>query len=175
MSGTLKQYIKKIGNLLNINGKLEINNISYTNKKEKMSINLNVNHFVQHCHSKINTKGIFNSRKESSVIGKINIKKNCKNSKAFFQSDNLITVKSTKVNIRPILKIYNKDVVCSHGTTVGFLNKEEIFYLQSRGISYQESEKILKHCFIKPSVDIIKIKKIRNIIKKILGLNGISV
>ena len=169
------QYTKKSSNLINIKSKVDINSISYTNKREKKSINFNVNHFIKDCQSNINTKGIFNSIKESSVIGKINIKKNCSNSQAFFHSDNLITMKNTKVNIRPILKIYNKDVVCSHGTTIGFLGKEEIFYLQSRGIDVKESEQMLKHCFIKPSINLIKLRDIKNVVKNILGLTGIYI
>merc|ERR1711948_104906 len=116
----------------------DINSINYTNKKEKRAININVNHYIKSCFSNINAKGIFNSIKEGSIIGKINIKKNCSDSKAFFHSDNLLTMTNTKVNIRPILKIYNKDVKCSHGATIGFLGKDELFYLRSRGIDLKE-------------------------------------
>ena len=82
--GLAIQYIKKRCNLLNLNSKVEINGINYTNKKEKRSINFNTNHFIKNCYSNINTKGIFNSVKEGSIIGKINVKKNCFNTKAFF-------------------------------------------------------------------------------------------
>jgi len=169
------QYVKKISALINENSKIDINNIHYTDKKEKRSVNFNIHHCIKNCHSNITSKGIFNSIKEGSVIGKINIKKNCSNSKAFFNSDNLLTTVKAKVNVRPILKIYNKDVVCSHGTTIGYLGKEEIFYLQSRGIDHKESEQILKYCFIKPSIDLIKLRSIKDIVRKILGLNGIRI
>jgi Fe-S cluster assembly protein SufD len=161
--------------LLNTESKVEINGINYTNKKEKRSINFNTNHFIKNCYSNINTKGIFNSVKEGSIIGKINVKKNCFNTKAFFHSDNLLTISKAKVNIRPILKIYNKDVICNHGATIGYLGKEEMFYLQSRGVDSKDAQQILKHSFIKPSIDLIKIKEIKNIVKKILGITGIYI
>merc|ERR1711990_162198 len=112
-------------------------------------------------------------RRVGSIIGKINVKKNCFNTKAFFHSDNLLTISNAKVNIRPILKIYNKDVICNHGATIGYLGKEEIFYLQSRGIELKEAQQILKHSFIKPSIDLIKLKNVKNVVRKILGISGI--
>ena len=41
------------------------------------------------------------------------------------------------------MKIFNNDVVCKHGTTIGSLNKDQIFYLNSRGLSKLKAEKIL--------------------------------
>jgi Fe-S cluster assembly scaffold protein SufB len=169
------QKLKKEANLIGMNCKIEINGINYTNKQEKRSIFFDVNHYVKDCYSNIDTKGIYNSTKEGSIIGKINVKKNCINTKAFFHSDNLITMPDSKVNIRPILKIYNNDVACNHGATIGYLGKEEMFYLQSRGIDIKDAEQMLKHSFIKPSIDLIKVAFIKTEVKKVLGLSGIYI
>merc|ERR1711990_188019 len=70
------QYIKKTSNLVNKNSLSEVNGINYTSNKEKRSMNFYSNHFIKSCYSNINTKGIFNSKRVGSIIGKINVKKN---------------------------------------------------------------------------------------------------
>jgi len=47
------------------------------------------------------------------------------------------------MNAKPEMKIYNNDVICKHGTTIGSLNQEQVFYLNSRGLNKFEAEKIL--------------------------------
>jgi Fe-S cluster assembly protein SufD len=53
------------------------------------------------------------------------------------------------MNAKPEMKIFNDDVVCKHGTTIGCLDKEQLFYLQSRGLSAVSAEKILLQGVIK--------------------------
>jgi Fe-S cluster assembly protein SufD len=47
------------------------------------------------------------------------------------------------MNAKPEMKIFNDDVVCKHGTTIGALDKEQIFYLQSRGLDERSAEKVI--------------------------------
>jgi Fe-S cluster assembly protein SufD len=54
---------------------------------------------------------------------------------------------------KPELEIYADDVRCSHGATVGQINKEALFYLQSRGISIDEAKRLLSLAFIAEIVE----------------------
>ena len=67
-------------------------------------------------------------------------------SKALLLSDKSIS------NSKPELEIFADDVVCSHGATVGNLEEDEIFYLQSRGISVEQAKKILIEAFLHDTV-----------------------
>ena len=50
----------------------------------------------------------------------------------------------------PQLEVYADDVECSHGTTSGYLNADEQFYMRSRGISEQEARRLQMISFISP-------------------------
>ena len=65
-----------------------------------------------------------------------------------FQSNNkiLLSDKAT-INAKPQLEIYADDVKCSHGCTVGQLDKNALFYLKSRGIPEKEANALLMYGF----------------------------
>lgn len=53
------------------------------------------------------------------------------------------------VHVKPTLKIFHDDVACSHGNTVGTLEEEPLYYLQSRGIDRKHAEELLIGAFAK--------------------------
>ena len=67
-------------------------------------------------------------------------------SKAILISD------KASANAKPVLEIYADDVVCAHGATVGELDDEQLFYLNSRGISVDKAREILIKAFLEDIV-----------------------
>ena len=59
----------------------------------------------------------------------------------------------TEINSKPQLEIYADDVKCSHGSAVGELDEEELFYLRSRGIPYAQAKSILVESFLSEVID----------------------
>ena len=53
----------------------------------------------------------------------------------------MLSPKST-IHSNPQLEIYNNDVQCSHGSTTGALDEDQIFYMRTRGISKEEAKKL---------------------------------
>ena len=92
-----------------------------------------------------------------------------------FQANNniLISDKAT-INTKPQLEIFADDVKCSHGCTVGQLDKNALFYLRSRGIPEKEATALLMFGFankVLSSVSIPEVKtRINDIIAKKLGV-----
>lgn len=72
------------------------------------------------------------------------------------------TLRSGKVNAKPELQIFADNVKCSHGATMGKLNTESIFYLQSRGLSFEEAQRMLTLAFAMEIVDQLEDEGIRN-------------
>jgi len=72
------------------------------------------------------------------------------------------TLRSGKVNAKPELQIFADNVKCSHGATMGKLNTESIFYLQSRGLSFEEAQRMLTLAFAMEIVDQLEDEVIRN-------------
>jgi len=65
------------------------------------------------------------------------------------------------MNSKPQLEIYADDVKCSHGATVGQLDEEAVFYLQSRGIPEKESRLLLMYAFADEVISSIKLPALR--------------
>ena len=63
---------------------------------------------------------------------------------------------------RPQLEIYADDVKCSHGSTVGQLNDEALFYMRQRGIPEREAKLLLMFAFINEAVDHIRLEALRD-------------
>jgi Fe-S cluster assembly protein SufD len=60
------------------------------------------------------------------------------------------------MNANPQLEIYAEDVKCSHGSTTGQIDSEELFYLKSRGLSHQKSMELIMGGFISDVIEFIK-------------------
>ena len=80
--------------------------------------------------------------------GKINVPVDSGQIEAHYSSDNLSLSKSAKIFARPDLDIATDDVVCSHGVTMGSLNQEHIYYLQSRHLSPSMAKMLLLKSFV---------------------------
>ena len=98
-----------------------------------------------------------------------------KKTNAFQQNNNILIDNKAKVNSKPQLEIFADDVKCSHGCTIGQLDKEALFYLKSRGIPEKEAVALLTYGFansILKSVNIPSLKKrINSLISKKLGVD----
>ena len=88
-------------------------------------------------------RSILNKGVECSFQALIDIENKIKNSKAEQDCKAILLDEKSSMNAKPEMKIFNNDVVCKHGTTIGSLNKDQIFYLNSRGLSKLKAEKIL--------------------------------
>ena len=63
---------------------------------------------------------------------------------------------------QPMLEIYADDVKCSHGSTVGQLDGQALFYMQQRGISREEARMLLKFAFAGEVIDAISLEALRD-------------
>ena len=75
--------------------------------------------------------------------GLIRVEPGAAKTDAYLSNRNLLTADGARADSIPSLQILNNDVRCTHGSTTGKLNEEEIFYLQSRGFSREEAQQTL--------------------------------
>ncbi|MDD4528571.1 MAG: SufD family Fe-S cluster assembly protein, partial [Bacteroidales bacterium] len=83
---------------------------------------------------------------------------------------NILLTDKAIVNTQPFLEIYNDDVKCSHGATVGQLDESAMFYMRSRGISERSARMLLMFAFCteilsKASIEEL-VDKLQDIIKR---------
>jgi len=63
---------------------------------------------------------------------------------------------------QPMLEIYADDVKCSHGSTVGQLNEQALFYMRQRGISLREAQMMLQVAFVGEVIEKIELSPLRD-------------
>jgi Fe-S cluster assembly protein SufD len=72
------------------------------------------------------------------------------------------------INTKPELQIHADDVRCTHGATIGQLDSEALFYLQSRGIPKSEARGLLTYAFAQDIIDRIKVSSLRESLERML-------
>jgi Fe-S cluster assembly protein SufD len=107
-------------------------------------------HIAPHTTSDLLYKGVLADRARSVFSGMIRVHPGAQKTDAYQQNRNLLLSDDARADSIPNLEIGANDVRCSHGATVAPLDEDEIFYLESRGISRPEATKIIVDGFFEP-------------------------
>lgn len=116
-------------------------------KKQHLDSFTLIDHTAPHCTSNQHYKGVLDDNSTGAFNGKIHVYPDAQKTQAFQANNNILLTDTAKMYTRPQLEIYADDVKCSHGATVGQLDEEGLFYLQSRGIPRNESRLMLMYAF----------------------------
>jgi Fe-S cluster assembly protein SufD len=106
-------------------------------------------------------KGILYGAAHGVFNGKIVVHKDAQKSDARQVNKNLLLSEHAVVNTKPQLEIHADDVKCSHGSTIGQLDVDALFYLRSRGLGLDEARSLLSFAFAADVVGRIKIDSLR--------------
>ncbi len=120
---------------------------------DKVEQTIKVDHQKPHCRTQIKTRGVAFDQANLSFHGTIRVGKEAFKTDASLENKNLLLSDKAQINTQPELDIENADVRCTHGATVGHLEKEVLFYLQSRGISEKMAQDLLIHAFTAPMLE----------------------
>ena len=122
---------------------------------------LNVNHHVGECRSEQNFRGILDEQANGVFVGRVLVDKDAQKTEAHQSNKNLVLSKTAQMTTCPELQIFADDVVCSHGATVGQLDDDAMFYLQSRGFDFQLAKEMLIRAFVTSHFDAIEHPDVR--------------
>ena len=128
-----------------------------------------VDNVKPNCFSNELYKGIIDDNATGVFNGKIFVQPHAQKTNAYQSNKNVLLSDTATVNSKPQLEIFADDVKCSHGCTVGRLNEEGLFYLQSRGISEKIARSILLHSFAVDILEHIKPESIRTYVDKLIS------
>ncbi len=138
----VRALVSKSGAELNMKG------IFVVRDKTHVDNQLCVEHSVPNCESDQNFKGLAGESGKAVFNGRIHIHPGASGTNAELSNKNLLLNPGAEINTKPELEIYNDDVKCAHGTTVGQLDAMQQFYLQSRGIPAAEAKRMLSLGFV---------------------------
>lgn len=120
-----------------------------------------IDHLVPNCISHQTYKGVLNDKSRAVFNGKVFVRENAHGTDAQQSNKNLLLSNEARVDTKPQLEIFNDDVKCSHGATVGQLEEEELFYLLTRGLPETLARNLLTYGFAEEIINKIGIESIK--------------
>ena len=120
-----------------------------------------VRHHVGHCTSEQLFKGVLDGKAESVFDGLIHVARDAQKTDSQQQNRNLLLSPKALAHSNPRLEIYADDVKCAHGSTVGQLDKDALFYLRSRGIGEEDARGLLTFAFANDMLEAVMIEPLR--------------
>ena len=131
-------------------------------KMQRIDNNTLIRHLVPHCTSDELYKYVLDDNATGAFAGLVYVKEGAQQTNSAMTNANLCMSPSSHIYTQPMLEIYADDVKCSHGSTVGQLNEQQLFYMRQRGISEQEARMLLKSAFITHVIETIPLEALRD-------------
>lgn len=135
--------------------------LAISDKKQHVENNTLVDHVVGCCNSNELYKYVLDDESKGVFSGKMLIRKDAQQTNSRQTNRNLCLTKSARMYAQPQLEIYADDVKCGHGSTVGQLDENALFYMQQRGIPADEAKHLLMFAFAGEVIDAIKLDALR--------------
>ena len=106
-------------------------------------------------------KGALRERASAVWRGMIRVEENAQKTNAYQENRNLLLSNEAHADSIPGLEIMANDVRCTHGATLGRIDREELFYLMARGLSRAEAERLIVRGFFQDVLDRIELEPVR--------------
>jgi Fe-S cluster assembly protein SufD len=142
-------------------GECVLNGLYMVDENQHVDNHTYIEHVASHAISRELYKGVLGGRARGVFNGKIFVHKAAQKSDARQTNKNLLLSPNAVVNTKPQLEIYADDVKCTHGSTIGQLDRDALFYLRSRGIDLETAQNLLTYAFVSELVDRIQVGSIR--------------
>jgi len=117
---------------------------------------LHVEHAAPHTTSRQTWRGMAAGRGRGIFDARVVVQPGAQKSDALQSSRNLLLSPHAEIDVKPQLEIYNDDVKCGHGATVGQLDEAQVFYLRSRGIDADAARALLLRAFAEEALVLLK-------------------
>ncbi len=157
-----------VAELMGEGGDLTLNGLYLTRGTQFVDNHMRVEHVAPSCHSYELYKGILEEKSRAVFSGLIHVHPGAQKTDGKQANRNLILSPEALVNTNPQLLIFADDVKCTHGSTVGQLDKDAVFYLRSRGIGEDAARSLLIYAFASEFVEKIRFEPLRRDLEEFL-------
>lgn len=134
----------------------------FTDGVQHLDLDTQQNHLAPHTTSDLLYKGALKDRSRSVWQGMIYVAPGAQKADGYQANRNLTLSPNARADSIPGLEILADDVRCTHGATVGKIDPEPVFYLRSRGIPYEEAERLIVEGFFDPIMQRIPFEGVRS-------------
>jgi Fe-S cluster assembly protein SufD len=121
-----------------------------------------IDHVKAQCTSRELYKGVLDGKSRGVFSGKIVVHKAAQKTDATQTNKTLLLSSDAVIDSKPQLEIFNNDVQCTHGSTIGELDEDALFYLRTRGIGAEAARTLLTYAFVSDVLSRLKIQLLRD-------------
>ncbi len=146
----------------------DLTGLNLVTEGQHSDITLELSHAVPHCSSKPLFKQIARGRSKAAFQGKIIVARDAQKTDAKLMMQGLMLSDDAQILSKPELEIFADDVVCGHGSTVGALDEDSLFYLMSRGIPETTAQAMLVRGFLEEVLDPIADEELHNALEGVV-------
>jgi len=145
----------------------ELNGLFVLGGRQHVDHHTRVDHEAPHCTSRENYRTVLDGRSHGVFNGKVVVHEGAIKTDSSQSNGNLLLSKHAEIDTKPELEIYNDDVKCAHGATVGQLDDKQLFYLRSRGISQEAAQELLTFAFADEILTAMSNQTVRSYVEKV--------
>jgi Fe-S cluster assembly protein SufD len=145
-----------------------LNGLYIVNGTQHIDNHTVIDHAKPHGASHELYKGILADQAHAVFNGRIIVRKDAQKTDSKQTNKNLVLSDDAVIDTKPELQILADDVRCTHGATIGQLDAESLFYMQSRGIGKSDARNLLTYAFAQDVVDRVKVQSLRDSLERIL-------
>jgi Fe-S cluster assembly protein SufD len=120
----------------------------YLKPTEKLDLELTLIHIAKNTQAHVSLKAVVEGRGVANINGTIIVRSGAQNTNSFLEERVLLLSKNARATAIPNLEIEANEVKCSHAATIGHLDDEQLFYLQSRGLTHKKATHLLAQGFL---------------------------
>lgn len=137
------------------------NGLYVTRGRQHVDNHTVIDHCKPHGTSREVYKGILDGESSAVFNGSIIVRKDAQKTDARQSNKNLVLSEGATINSKPQLEINADDVKCTHGTSIGHLDEDSVFYLRSRGVGPDEARTVLTYGFANEVLNKMKVEEVR--------------
>jgi Fe-S cluster assembly protein SufD len=146
-------------------GRAQVTGVYFPSSSQRFIYDTQQNHRASDTTSNLLFKGVLEGSAFALWKGNIFVKKGIQGADGYQLNNNLLLNPATHVESIPGLEISTDDVKCSHGVTVSSVDKDQLFYLQTRGISEDDGKNLIVEGFIRAAISRIKSAVLQDYVK----------
>ncbi len=170
--GALGSRLAKVNQHVALTGQdaeAQVNGVMFTQGRQHLSYNTHQHHKAPHCRSDLMYKAALQGESRTVWRGMIKVDRAAQRTDAYQRNDNLMLSRTARADSIPGLEIEADDVRCTHGSTSGRVDDQQIFYAMTRGYTRQEAVRMIVEGFFQKVFDRIPIESVSEALGEAIG------
>lgn len=170
--GALGSRLAKVNQHVALTGKdseAQVNGVMFTQGKQHLCYNTHQHHQAEFCQSDLLYKAALQDTSRTVWRGMIKVDEGAQRTNAYQRNDNLMLATTARADSIPGLEIEADDVRCTHGSTSGRVDDQQLFYAMTRGYTRQEAVRMIVTGFFQQVFDRITIESVREALGEAIG------